>query len=361
MDLLSHRALAAVLDTNNAWNSWFLHHIDFNSKQDFDAQNATEGQYQGSKDRIAPYYQAYTASLTASYFCCTEVLNSVYADECDNSLCDPLLQTDASPTTYSQYDHEALNPIPIDPTRMHVAPTVSPVPILFRSMERVYIGSLVELLKQQIAPVGEPQVPVLVSTASSPISCPSSVQPTVTVPPLPTMVLVDACPSSGATLVSNSSNNSNIDESKSCTWMLRYHELLDFQAEYGHVNVPYNYPENPPLAQWTKRQRHQKKLVDEGRHSNLNQRRLTLLEATGFVWDSRHAHWLDRFYELSRFHKDRGHLKISKTKKEERPLSVWLKRQRYQARLYLNGKTDGCNMTSERFSMLVAQGVQIKR
>ena len=50
MDLMSHRALAAVLDTNNAWNSWFLHLIDVDSKQDFDdddvhhAQVASEGQ-----------------------------------------------------------------------------------------------------------------------------------------------------------------------------------------------------------------------------------------------------------------------------------------------------------------------------
>ena len=260
-------------------------------------------------------------------------------------------------------DSSSLNPIPMDANRLHVLPVLMPVQNIVVAWESVLMGSL---LKQQTTALFDHQESLSLGSASIESCIPdrdytvgcSQVLPSVAISVLNDVILSTPLMSSSEVVMVSKKNNNNKSDKEDCTWMLRYKELVVFQIKHGHVNVPYNYPENPPLAQWTKRQRHQKKLFDDDRHSNLNEGRLTLLEATNFAWDSRQVHWLDRLYELSRFKRDRGHLKISKTKKEERPLSVWLKRQRHQARLYLKGETEGCNMTSERFSMLLAEGVE---
>ena len=258
-------------------------------------------------------------------------------------------------------DSSLLNPIQMDATRLHVLPVLMPVQNIVSAWESSLMGTLVEKLKQQPTILIDYQTP---SSGSASIeSCSSDRVCTArrnhVLPPVAIAVLNNVILSNPLTSSIISKKNDDKSDKEDCTWMMRYKELMVFQIKHGHVNVPYNYPENPPLAQWTKRQRHQKKLFDEDRHSNLNQGRLTLLEATNFAWDSRQVHWLDRLYELSQFKRDRGHLRISKTKKEERPLSVWLKRQRHQVRLYLKGTTEGCNMTMERYTLLMAEGVDL--
>lgn len=250
-----------------------------------------------------------------------------------------------------------------------VTPTIAPEAPVLSISESAYLTSMLNLLGQQamtpqVAQLANPVTPVYPSR--QPIAFDFSNDSMILADPCrssPHIVTPAVSISSNASCVSNSttSDDETMPSSSTASWMQRYQELLNFQERHGHVNVPYNYPQNPPLAQWTKRQRHQKKLLEEGRHSNLTSSRLVLLEECGFIWDSRQAHWLDRFYELQEFQRERGHLKISKTKKSERPLSVWLKRQRQQARLYLDGQRDRCNMTQERLSLLVDLGVKLHR
>jgi hypothetical protein len=142
-------------------------------------------------------------------------------------------------------------------------------------------------------------------------------------------------------------------------WNERYSELVAYESEVGHCNVPYHWPSNPPLSQWVKRQRHQYKLKMEGKHSNLTDDREQVLADVGFIWDSRAANWDDRFEELYQFYQKEGHCKVT-TKKypKHQSLAVWLKRQRHNCRLFLAGdKFTG--MTQERLGKLLEVGVKM--
>ncbi len=212
---------------------------------------------------------------------------------------------------------DGLFPTPIDTDRMNVVPLVILSRDLLCHSEREHLRSLVNLLKMPLP---------LVSTDDD----------------------EDDASVSGPSTLSTTS----------VSWKQRFQELLEFREQYGHVNVPYDFPPNPPLAQWVKRQRHQYRLLKEGRHSNLTPNRLEQLECIDYCWDSRQAHWLDRFYELQEFQRKNAHIRVSKRNLTDRPLAVWLKRQRHQGRLFLQGKTDGSNMTHGRLQKLVNLGVK---
>jgi len=118
-------------------------------------------------------------------------------------------------------------------------------------------------------------------------------------------------------------------------WMNRYQELVQHKKQHGHCNVPYRWPGGAALAQWVKRQRHQFKLKQEGRHSNLTDDRLALLQELDFVWDSRAAAWEERFENLKLFKREFGHCKVTRKHTAYLMLVAWLKRQRRQCRLSL--------------------------
>ena len=60
--------------------------------------------------------------------------------------------------------------------------------------------------------------------------------------------------------------------------------------------------------------------------------------------------WDERFEELCEFHKKNGHCQVQNTQTESRPLARWVKRQRYQYRLRMEGKPSA--MTNERAKAL---------
>jgi len=226
-------------------------------------------------------------------------------------------------------DLKDLVPTPIDRSRMTVVSKVAPEQSLLSCSELLHLKNLVNLLNQT--------PPAILSS--------SAVTPS----------LVDEDYDDDCDTLSTTSTKM---PTKTATWKDRFEQLLTFRAIQGHVNVPYDYAENPALAQWVKRQRHQRKLLDEGRHSNLTPYRLEQLESIGFCWDSRQAHWLDRFYELQSYQEQHGHVRVSKRQDTTRSLAVWLKRQRHQGRLFLQGKPTGNNMTKERLTMLIRLGVK---
>jgi hypothetical protein len=141
-------------------------------------------------------------------------------------------------------------------------------------------------------------------------------------------------------------------------WNERYSELVEYRNKKGNVNVPYNWPQNRPLSQWVKRQRHQYKLKAENKHSNLSHKRESLLNSLGFIWDSRAANWEERYQELLAFHREHGHCQVTRKHAENRQLALWLKRQRHTCRLYLSGEP-GTGMTPDRITKLVDLGVNL--
>jgi hypothetical protein len=141
-------------------------------------------------------------------------------------------------------------------------------------------------------------------------------------------------------------------------WKDRYNELLNYKSEHGDCNVPYDHPENPRLSQWVKRQRHQYKLKKQGKYSNLSDDRQGLLGFVGFVWDSRSSNWEQRFEDLRAFKKDYGHIKVSARDSNFRPLAIWLKRQRQNARKLHSGD-ESTGMTRKQLAMLLSLGVKL--
>lgn len=79
-------------------------------------------------------------------------------------------------------------------------------------------------------------------------------------------------------------------DSHGAAWLERWQELVYFQQEFGHANVPSNHPQNPQLATWVKCQRRQYKLFWDGKPSNMNLERIQRLESVGFEWELRMSH-----------------------------------------------------------------------
>lgn len=284
----------------------------------------------------------YTSSVPNSHPSILTELYDVEPDECDSDMDLGFLLGEERPQHIVDDDDatsdDFLLPTPIDTNRMNVVRSVVPARDFLCASEREHLQDWVKFLKV-------------------PLQYPKSVSPLPVEYSSSSVVVVDRSENESDD-ASSSDASRTASSAASVSWNYRFQELLEFRRQFGHVNVPYDYPPNPPLAQWVKRQRHQYRLLKEGRHSNLTPARLEQLQAIDYCWDSRQAHWLDRFYELEDYFKKHGHIRVSKRIVLDRPLAVWLKRQRHQGRLFLQGKADGSNMTQSRLNMLQAIGVR---
>jgi len=137
-------------------------------------------------------------------------------------------------------------------------------------------------------------------------------------------------------------------------WGKRYSELVEFHKQHGHCLVPLNWAPNPSLAHWVKRQRYQYRIKIEGKHSTMSDERERALQELRFSWDSHSAAWLERWEELANFKRCYGHTNVPKKFSENQPLAVWVKCQRRQYKLFVEGRNS--NMTSERIQFLQSLG-----
>lgn len=137
-------------------------------------------------------------------------------------------------------------------------------------------------------------------------------------------------------------------------WTEKFEELLRFREENGHCLVPNCHPDNPALAQWTKRQRYQYKLKQDGKRSTITDERVQALDEAGFVWDSHKAVWAERLEELKEFKKRHNHCNVPSRYKANHQLAIWVKRQRRQWKNKMD-RLPNC-MTDERQRALEAIG-----
>jgi len=122
------------------------------------------------------------------------------------------------------------------------------------------------------------------------------------------------------------------------SWMEKYEELLDFRISNGHCLVPNQYPANPSLAEWVKRQRYQYKLKGMGKHSSMSDDRVVALEKLGFVWNSHDAVWEERLKELKQYKNLFGNTNVPSKYEPNPQLAIWIKRQRRQYKFLTEGK-----------------------
>ena len=75
--------------------------------------------------------------------------------------------------------------------------------------------------------------------------------------------------------------------SHDAVWEERLVELKQYRSMFGDTNVPSSYESNPKLAIWVKRQRRQKKFLDEGKPSTMTPYRVAKLSEIEFSWSGR--------------------------------------------------------------------------
>jgi len=232
--------------------------------------------------------------------------------------------------------HDPFEPTPINIPNIHI---VKEVPLSHPLLN----PTLMENLKALMGPLKKVVSPQTVSRASPPVDRRENSSPDGT----------------RSTCSSTSTRSApalpEIQSYQLDQWNDRYYELIEYKRKYGHCNVPYDWKENKPLSQWVKCQRGQQKLKQEGKHNTLADHCQRLLDKIGFLWDVREASWFTRYEELAKFHKTHGHVRVSKTNPKQKPLAVWLKRQRRDCRKYLSGDRIA-GTTPERINKLAALG-----
>lgn len=139
----------------------------------------------------------------------------------------------------------------------------------------------------------------------------------------------------------------------SSSWNERFQELIQFREGNDHCLVPHNYPANPKLSQWVRKQRHQRKRKEKALHSTLSNERQELLTNAGFIWDSHRAMWQERFQSLEVFEMTTGHCNVP-SNFHDASLSNWVKNQRKQFKLFQTGSKT--TMNEERINLLNSLG-----
>jgi len=137
-------------------------------------------------------------------------------------------------------------------------------------------------------------------------------------------------------------------------WQERFDELLEFRKENKHCLVPHTFPMNPGLARWVKRQRYQYTLFQQNKKASINLERIKILGNIGFVWDSHEATWQERLGALNEFKNEHGHCEVPSKYELNAQLATWVKCQRRQYKLYLEGQPS--NITEERIAELERYG-----
>ena len=149
---------------------------------------------------------------------------------------------------------------------------------------------------------------------------------------------------------SSSSSGTKFRSYQAQQWWDKYDDLLAFQKEHGHSQVPHGYPPNPQLARWCKRQRYQYKLQQDGKSSTITKERVEALNRLGFIWDTHGNLWFERFEELRQHFKVHGTSNIPAVYPPNPKLAIWVKCQRRQHRLLAQGRPS--NITQERIKLL---------
>lgn len=139
-------------------------------------------------------------------------------------------------------------------------------------------------------------------------------------------------------------------------WSEKFEELCEYKDKMGHCLVPHTFRENLALARWVKRQRYQYKLMLEAKSSTMTADRVKALDDIGFVWDSQGAAWGERLGELQQFRQTYVHCNVPSNFNDNPRLATWIKCQRRQYKLYMEGKPS--NMTPQRIQHLENLGFE---
>ena len=115
------------------------------------------------------------------------------------------------------------------------------------------------------------------------------------------------------------------------TWDRMFAELEQFHRRFRHCLVAPEWPENPNLGAWVRRQR------TERRRKELSAERIERLNKLGFDWIPHDTRWKRMFEKLKAFASKNGNCNVSDNKPEQHQLAIWVRVQRRKRR---KGKLD---------------------
>lgn len=97
----------------------------------------------------------------------------------------------------------------------------------------------------------------------------------------------------------------NVSRPPTVTWRARYQQLVEYKERFGDTRVPYEWKDNPQLAEWihTQRNNYRKKVLAADR--------VDLLEKIGFEWSLREIYTFEeRLEQCKAFRREHGHLTV---------------------------------------------------
>jgi len=118
------------------------------------------------------------------------------------------------------------------------------------------------------------------------------------------------------------------------TWLVRFHDLIQFYQENGHCMVPYKYPKNQSLAYWVNNQRRVYKNAKVGTDPEQTYARWKTLDRMNFRWGTEHTDkfWNQRFEELKKYCKVHGDCNVPYKYPSNPSLGLWVSYQRMEYR-----------------------------
>ena len=137
-------------------------------------------------------------------------------------------------------------------------------------------------------------------------------------------------------------------------WSVRFQQLCQFKAHFGHCFVPYQYSANPKLGKWVSTQRNNYRLHQEGKPRPMTADRIRELESIGFDWGTSKTDWSVRFQQLCEFKAHLGHCLVPSQYSANPKLGRWVNTQRNKYRLHQEGKPSP--MTADRIRELESIG-----
>ena len=142
-------------------------------------------------------------------------------------------------------------------------------------------------------------------------------------------------------------------------WNVRFQQLREFKVQFGHCVVPLKYSASPKLGRWVLTQRYHCRLYQEGKPNHMTVERIRELESIEFKWEQMNFTWNEQFEQLREFKVQFGHCVVPIKYSASPKLRKWVSTQRYNCRLYQEGKPSA--MTAERIRELESVEFKWKR
>ena len=112
-------------------------------------------------------------------------------------------------------------------------------------------------------------------------------------------------------------------------WQEQYADLVEYKRQNGSSNAPQRYRKNPRLGAWVNHQRREYRKFINGQTSQINEERVSQLEAIGFQW----SHfvpvpWERRYDDLIAYKAEYGDCNVPRNFKSDPVLARWVNEQR---------------------------------